>query len=155
MREGVGAVFCMRKQGGWNSIRVRPLARNIGGLLAEGRDGRPNLRGDSLPANAQEFRLLRRGRRDMPAVSSSHHSFDLVRPPLGFPSVSASHTILDIQNTIRLSDPLDRDCKHISDTAFGLNCARRAWIAFQFAPEAQDLHINTAIEDILVYACRL
>jgi hypothetical protein len=59
------------------------------------------------------------------------------------------------KNGTRLSDPFDGHRKHISDSAFRLEYARRAWIALQLPPDAQDLHIDTAIEDILVYACRL
>src|SRR5580693_3113222 len=55
----------------------------------------------------------------------------------------------------QLSDPLDRNRKYISEATFGLDYARRARVAFKLASQAQDLHVDAAIEDILVHACRL
>jgi hypothetical protein len=69
--------------------------------------------------------------------------------------MAASLTIHDNQNRARLSDPVDRNRKHISDAAFGLDYARRALVAFKLASEAQDLHVDAAIEDVLVHARRL
>jgi hypothetical protein len=55
----------------------------------------------------------------------------------------------------RPSDPLDWNRKYISDTAFGLDHARRTRVAFQLSPQAQDLDVDATIEDVLVDARRL
>src|SRR5262245_31673241 len=55
----------------------------------------------------------------------------------------------------RRSDPLDRNGEHISDAALGLDDARRAGVAFELASEAKNLHIDAAIENILMHACGL
>ena len=55
----------------------------------------------------------------------------------------------------RPSEPLYRNSEHISHAALGLDDARRAGVAFELAPEAKNLHIDAAIEDILVNACSL
>jgi hypothetical protein len=48
--------------------------------------------------------------------------------------------------------PLDWNSKHISDATLGLDHSRRARVAFELAPEAKDLHVDTAVEDILMDA---
>ena len=53
---------------------------------------------------------------------------------------------------ITSSHPLHRNGEHISDAALGLDHARGAGVAFEFAPEAENLHVDAAIEDILVHA---
>ena len=57
--------------------------------------------------------------------------------------------------TTRRLDPLDGNSEHISNTALGLDDARCTGIAFELAPEAKNLHVDAAVEDILVKACRL
>ena len=42
--------------------------------------------------------------------------------------------------------------KHVANTAFGQDDARRVWIGLQLAPQAQYLNVDTAIEDIFVDA---
>src|SRR5687767_208858 len=49
-------------------------------------------------------------------------------------------------------DSLDRDGKRISDAAFGLDHPRHARIALELAPQAQNLHVDAAIEHVLVDA---
>src|SRR2546429_9007027 len=51
--------------------------------------------------------------------------------------------------------PLDHDGENISDAALGLDHARRARVAFQLAPQAENLHVDAAVEDVLVHARRL
>src|SRR5258708_29238480 len=55
----------------------------------------------------------------------------------------------------RRLDSLDWNSKHISDATLGLDHSRRARVAFELAPEAKDLHVDTAVEDILMDAGRL
>jgi hypothetical protein len=43
------------------------------------------------------------------------------------------------------SKALDRNGEHISYTAFGLDDARRARVAFELAPQAKNLHVDAAI----------
>src|ERR1700730_19340158 len=50
---------------------------------------------------------------------------------------------------------LDGQRKHVANTAFGQDDARRVWIGLQLAPQAQYLNVDTAIEDIFVDAGRL
>src|SRR5262245_25891621 len=50
------------------------------------------------------------------------------------------------------SNPLDRNGEHISYTALGLDDARRARVAFELAPQAKNLHVDAAIENILMHA---
>src|SRR5262245_5259176 len=50
------------------------------------------------------------------------------------------------------SNPLDRDGKHISHAALGLDDARRARVAFELAPQAKNLHVDAAIENIFMHA---
>src|SRR5262245_9042045 len=50
------------------------------------------------------------------------------------------------------SNPLDRDGEHISHAALGLDDARRARVAFELAPQAKNLHVDAAIENILMHA---
>src|SRR6266704_3453669 len=54
-------------------------------------------------------------------------------------------------NCARL-EALDGNSEHISNAALGLYDAGRAGIALELAPEAEDLHVDAAIEDILVNA---
>src|SRR5499427_6609456 len=50
------------------------------------------------------------------------------------------------------SNPLDRNGEHITYAALGLNNARRARVAFELAPQAKNLHVDAAIENILMHA---
>jgi hypothetical protein len=43
------------------------------------------------------------------------------------------------------SKALDRNGEHISYTAFGLDDARRARVAFELAPQAKNLNVDAAI----------
>src|SRR5215472_3178677 len=52
----------------------------------------------------------------------------------------------------RSSNPLDRNGEHISYAALSLNNARRARVAFKLAPQAKNLHVDAAIENILMHA---
>jgi hypothetical protein len=49
----------------------------------------------------------------------------------------------------------DGQRKYVANAAFGQDDARRVWIGLQLAPQAQDLHVDTAIEDIFVDPGRL
>ena len=48
------------------------------------------------------------------------------------------------------SNPLDRNGEHISHAALGLDDTRRARVTFELAPQAKNLHVDAAIEDILM-----
>jgi len=48
-------------------------------------------------------------------------------------------------------ESLDRNGKHVANAALGLNDPRRARIGLQFAPQPQDLHVDAAVENILVH----
>jgi hypothetical protein len=61
----------------------------------------------------------------------------------------------DRPNVRSFSLPLYRNREHITDAALRLNEARSGWIAFELASQAQNLHIDTAIEHVLVHARRL
>src|SRR3982074_715694 len=50
---------------------------------------------------------------------------------------------------------LDGQRKHVANTAFGQDEARRVWIGLQLTPQAQYLNVDAAIEDIFVDAGRL
>src|SRR3981081_1829897 len=50
------------------------------------------------------------------------------------------------------SECFDGQRKHVANTAFGQDDARRVWIGLQLAPQAQYLNVDTAIEDIFVDA---
>src|SRR5262245_8108412 len=50
------------------------------------------------------------------------------------------------------SNPLDRNGEHITYAALGLDDARRARVAFELAPQAKNLHVDAAIENILMHA---
>ena len=52
----------------------------------------------------------------------------------------------------RLSDALDRNGEHISDTTLSLDDSRRAGVAFELTSKAKNLHVDAAIEDILVHS---
>src|SRR5258708_17892522 len=47
---------------------------------------------------------------------------------------------------------LDGQRKHVANTAFGQDDARRVWVGLQLAPQAQYLNVDAAIEDIFVDA---
>jgi hypothetical protein len=47
---------------------------------------------------------------------------------------------------------LDWKRKSVADTALGPDHLRRARIRLQFAPQPQDLHIDTAVENVPVYS---
>src|SRR4051794_9472519 len=53
------------------------------------------------------------------------------------------------------SDALNRQGEYVADAALGLDDTRHARICLQFAPQSQDLHVDTAVEHILVYPGRL
>jgi len=53
------------------------------------------------------------------------------------------------------SECFDGQRKHVANAAFGQDDARRIWIGLQLAPQAQDLHVDTAIEDVFVDPGRL
>src|ERR1700724_1599713 len=53
------------------------------------------------------------------------------------------------------SDQLDRQGEHVADAALCPDDAGRARIAFQLAPQPQDLHVDAAVEDIFMNAGRL
>ena len=59
-----------------------------------------------------------------------------------------------LSNAVR-SDSFYGNSKHISDAALGLDDTRRARVAFKLASEAKDLHVDAAVEDILVDTSRL
>src|SRR5262245_30353616 len=50
------------------------------------------------------------------------------------------------------SNPLERNGEHISHAALGLDDARGVRVAFELAPQAKNLHVDAAIENILVHA---
>src|SRR4029453_2540931 len=50
------------------------------------------------------------------------------------------------------SNPLNRNGEHMAQAALGLDDAWRAGVAFEFAPQSKNLHVDAAIEDIFVYA---
>jgi hypothetical protein len=50
------------------------------------------------------------------------------------------------------SKALNRNGEHISYTAFGLDDARPARVAFELAPQAKNLNVDAAIENILMHA---
>src|SRR5262245_22369446 len=52
----------------------------------------------------------------------------------------------------RRSNPLDRNGEHISYTALGLDDARGVRVAFELAPQSKNLHVDAAIENILMHA---
>src|SRR4029077_3423685 len=56
---------------------------------------------------------------------------------------------------IASSDPLHGNGEYISDAALRLDDARRARIALELTPQAENLHIDAAVEDIFVNAGRL
>ena len=45
--------------------------------------------------------------------------------------------------------------EHVSDTSFGLDHLRRAWVPFQFAAKTKNLDVDAAIEDVFVDSSRL
>src|SRR5258706_9443948 len=53
------------------------------------------------------------------------------------------------------SECFDGQRKYVAKAAFGQDEARRVWIGLQLAPQAQYLHVDTAIEDIFVDPGRL
>ncbi len=55
----------------------------------------------------------------------------------------------------RLSEYFDRKREYVTDAALRLNDARHAGVDFKFAPQAEHLHIDAAIEDVFVNAGRL
>ena len=52
---------------------------------------------------------------------------------------------------MRASDSLDRCGEYVADAAFGADDAWCARIALQLAPQSEDLHIDAAVENILVH----
>jgi len=56
---------------------------------------------------------------------------------------------------VRGSNRLDRKSKYIANAALGSNDVWCARIGLQLAPQPQDLHIDAAVEDIFMQACRL
>jgi len=50
------------------------------------------------------------------------------------------------------SEPLDWNSEHVSHTALGLDDARRGSILFKLASQAKNLHVDAAIENILMHA---
>src|SRR5260370_37818512 len=55
----------------------------------------------------------------------------------------------------RRSNPLDRNGEHISHAALGLDDAGSARVAFELAPQTKNLHVDAAIENVLVHPRRL
>ena len=53
---------------------------------------------------------------------------------------------------IRRSERFYSQGKDVADAPFGLDHARRTRIGLQFAPQAQDLDVDAAIEDVFVHA---
>jgi hypothetical protein len=49
------------------------------------------------------------------------------------------------------SKPLDLPCKHISDAALRLDDLGRARVLLQLAPEAKNLDIDAAVEDVSMH----
>ena len=45
--------------------------------------------------------------------------------------------------------------EHVSDTSFGLDHLRRAWVPFQFAAKTKNLDVDASIEDVFVDSSRL
>ena len=54
--------------------------------------------------------------------------------------------------TGRQLDPLDLNGEHISDATLGLDDSGRAGVALELASEAKNLHVDAAIEDVLMHA---
>src|SRR6516164_2969649 len=53
------------------------------------------------------------------------------------------------------SKPLDRRRENVSDAPLGLDHLGSAWVLFQLAAKTQNLHVDAAIEDVLVDPRRL
>jgi hypothetical protein len=49
------------------------------------------------------------------------------------------------------SKPLDLPCKHISDAALRLDDLGRARVLLQLAPEAKNLDVDAAVEDVFMH----
>ena len=49
----------------------------------------------------------------------------------------------------------DRQGEHVADAALGPDDSGRSRIGLELAPQPQDLHVDAAVEDILVHAGRL
>src|SRR5271166_4232225 len=60
-----------------------------------------------------------------------------------------------LQQTNHSSEALDRRRENVSDAPLGLDHLGRAWVLFQLAAKTQDLHVDAAIEDVLVDPRRL
>ena len=54
-----------------------------------------------------------------------------------------------------LRQPFDGQRECVTDATFSLNDAGHAGVGLQLAPEAEDLHVDAAVEHVLVNACRL
>src|SRR6476660_9546928 len=67
----------------------------------------------------------------------------------------ATDAAQSMMSTRRHLDPLYRNGEYVSDTALGLDDARCAGVAFELAAQAKNLHVDAAVEDILVNAGRL
>ena len=52
----------------------------------------------------------------------------------------------------RHSKPLDPNGEHVSDAALGLDDAWRAGVAFELAPQSENLYVDAAIENVLMHA---
>jgi hypothetical protein len=53
------------------------------------------------------------------------------------------------------SERPDRQGKHVANAAFGLDDPRRARVGLELAAQSQDLHVDAAVEHILMDAGRL
>ena len=49
------------------------------------------------------------------------------------------------------AQPIDRQREHVADAALGSNDLRRTRIGLELAPQPQDLHVDAAIENVLVH----
>ena len=65
------------------------------------------------------------------------------------------HPLAPVWQPAPVEGGFDRQSAHVADTALGLDDARCAWIGLELAAQAQDLHVDAAVEHILVHAGRL
>jgi hypothetical protein len=60
-----------------------------------------------------------------------------------------------LEQTNHPSEALDRRRENVSDAPLGLDHLGCAWVLFQLAAKTQNLHVDAAIEDVLVDSRRL
>src|SRR5262249_12056961 len=90
------------------------------------------------------------------AIRDMHYAGGTVSANKVEPARRQSGSFADAPSpSLPASEPLDRRCKRVADTALGMDVTGFSGNGFKLPTQPQNLHIDAAVEDVLMHTRRL